>query len=243
MSSIVILTGDQPRHKYFAAELSRAHDVRGAIFEKKKDRSIPCEGLSEEELRAVDWWEKTRDAADQKFFGSYAGKSSAFDFLLVDTNRINDPNVARWVFDKKPDVLCVFGTSIIKEIYTGAYPRRILNMHLGISPEYRGSGTTLWPIINNDFKHLGVSIIFLDAGVDTGDVIYQGFLGIEKSDDPHTIGAKIILVGTGLMKRALGDLEKGGLRCEPQRPGGKQYMRKEWGIAQIIQLYKLYGGR
>lgn len=238
---IVILTGDQPRHKYFADAVSKKYDVPGVVFEKKKGRAFPREGLLDEELKIVDWWENARLAADRKFFGPFMNEAKPqFNHLFVETNHLNDSEIFEWVGSKNPDALCVFGTGLVKEGYINAFPNKILNMHLGISPEYRGSGTTLWPIINNDFEHLGVSIIFLDAGVDTGDIIYQGFPEITKEDDPHTIGAKIIFTGTDLMIKALGDMASSGFKARKQEKSGRQYMRKEWGLDQIRELYKTY---
>ena len=45
-----------------------------------------------------------------------------------------------------PDVVLVFGTGLLKAPLIGAFPGRIINIHLGLSPYYRGAGTNFWPL-------------------------------------------------------------------------------------------------
>ena len=65
-------------------------------------------------------------------------------------------------------------------------------MHLGLSPYYRGSGTNFWPFVNNELEYLGSTILHLDAGIDTGDIICHVRPKIELNDNVHTLGCKII---------------------------------------------------
>ena len=52
------------------------------------------------------------------------------------------------------------------------FSRKFLNVHLGLSPYYRGSGTNVWPLINTEPDMVGATLC-IDAGIDNGEIIHQ----------------------------------------------------------------------
>ena len=66
-----------------------------------------------------------------------------------------------------PDIIIVYGSSIIAPL-TNDFKNKIINVHLGLSPYYRGSGTNFYPILNSKPEYIGVTFMFLDKGIDTG---------------------------------------------------------------------------
>ncbi len=87
----------------------------------------------------------------------------------------------------------VFGSYIIKEpILTLPTVKYFLNMHLGLSPYYRGSGTNFWPFVNKELEFVGSTILYIDAGIDTGDILTHVRPTFEIEDNVHTVGCKVI---------------------------------------------------
>ena len=78
-----------------------------------------------------------------------------------------------------PTQILVYGTSIIKGELVNYFTGKILNLHLGISPYYRGSGTNYFPFVNNEPEYAGCTFMYLDHGIDTGEIIHQGANTIE----------------------------------------------------------------
>ena len=76
------------------------------------------------------------------------------------------------------------------------FNKRFINLHLGLSPYYKGSGTNFWPIANNEFQFLGATFMLIDEGVDSGPIIHQFRPMLNVNDNIHTIGCKIILQTT-----------------------------------------------
>ena len=94
----------------------------------------------------------------------------------------------------RPDVVLVFGTGLLKPPLIDAVPGRILNIHLGLSPYYRGAGTNFWPLVNGEPEYCGATIHYLDAGVDTGpDHRARAARAWRAGDGPHEIGNKTIV--------------------------------------------------
>ena len=65
-------------------------------------------------------------------------------------------------------------------------------MHLGLSPYYRGTGTNVWPLINNEPEFIGATFMYIDSGIDTGSIIHQIRADIMLGDSPHSIGNRLI---------------------------------------------------
>src|SRR5690606_10372264 len=82
--------------------------------------------------------------------------------------------------------------SLIREPLLSAFQGRFLNVHLGLSPYYRGSGTNFWPLVNGEPEFVGATFMHIDAGVDTGEVIHQIRARIFPGDTPHQIGNRLI---------------------------------------------------
>jgi methionyl-tRNA formyltransferase len=101
--------------------------------------------------------------------------SSALDYLKsteAGVVQTTDPIDAAF-FDRRPvDFLVSHGyRHIIRPSVLDRFPRRAVNLHISYLPWNRGADPNLWSFIENTPK--GVSIHYLDAGIDTGDIIAQ----------------------------------------------------------------------
>ena len=92
-----------------------------------------------------------------------------------------------------PDLILVYGTSIIKGDIISTFNGKILNVHLGLSPFYRGSGTNFFPFVNNEPEYCGATYMYLDAGVDTGEIIHQIRPDIFPSDSFHQLSNRFLV--------------------------------------------------
>lgn len=95
--------------------------------------------------------------------------------------RVDDVNEAKClIFIKKvkPDVIIIYGTGIVKKAFLEAVHVPILNIHTGILPTYRNVHSDFWAYKNKDYTQIGTSIIYLDAGVDTGDIAVMNKLHV-----------------------------------------------------------------
>ncbi len=96
---------------------------------------------------------------------------------------INSDDVIRIVHEFRPDIIVVNGTRIIAEKILREISVPILNMHAGITPKYRGVHGGYWAIVNDDMENCGVTIHFVNAGIDTGNVIRQKRIEVTKQDN------------------------------------------------------------
>lgn len=80
------------------------------------------------------------------------------------------------------DVVLLCGTRIIRPYILSSISKQIINIHAGITPDYRGVHGMYWALVNKDFSRSGVTLHLVDKGIDTGEVIAQSVIESNKND-------------------------------------------------------------
>ena len=98
-------------------------------------------------------------------------------------------------------VTCAYGQIIPKEVLN--LPKYgCINVHASILPKYRGSAPIQWAIINGD-KETGVTIMYMDEGMDTGDIISISKMAITSYDNVGTMHDKLSILGAQALEKEL----------------------------------------
>jgi len=185
---IVILTSNGLRHKFLANSLSSHVDDTLVISECTSNDFI---SPNSQNITNIDNHFLLRAETEKTFFPNN-------DFFVSKTlpiiyKEVNLDYVYQVIKNFKPDLMVVFGSYIVRDPLLSFLPAgNIINLHLGLSPYYRGSGTNFWPFVNNELEYLGSTILHLDSGIDTGDIICHVRPKIELNDTVHSVGCKII---------------------------------------------------
>jgi methionyl-tRNA formyltransferase len=114
----------------------------------------------------------------------------------------NDSHCRQLICELKPDIVVVYGTLVIGQKLISSLPRT-LNMHTGLSPRYRGSDTIFWPLYNHEPENIGVTIHYLDAGLDSGAILARGCPETTSTDDEFSLFAKSVKFGAELLCNAI----------------------------------------
>lgn len=97
-----------------------------------------------------------------------------------------------------------------------------LNIHASLLPKYRGASPIQHVIIDGEEK-TGVTIMQMDAGIDTGDMLYKKEITIQNTDNYETLHDKLTVLGGQAIVEALTLLEQGKLTPEKQREDQSSY--------------------
>lgn len=122
------------------------------------------------------------------------------------------------VLSLNPDIIitCAYGQIIPKEILD--YPKYgCINVHASLLPKYRGGAPIHKAIIDGEEK-TGITIMYMDEGMDTGDIISQQEIEILDSDNVETIHDKLSIIGRDLLLKTLPDIIKGNVNPIKQDP-------------------------
>ncbi len=103
-------------------------------------------------------------------------------------------------------VVAAFGQILSQEILD--LPKYgCVNIHASLLPKYRGAAPIQWAILNGEDK-TGVTIMQMDAGVDTGDMLFRKEVKIEETDTAATLEDKLARAGAELIVPALEAIER-----------------------------------
>lgn len=230
---LVALVGNQLRHKYFVDYLSKKHDILAVFTEDRFDQKAYGE-ISD----IIVGHFSMRDQHELKYF-SGADWPKGADVISVARNGINSKNVVDMIRLLKPEGITVLGCGLIAEDIIDICPK-IVNAHQGLSPYYRGSGTNFWPFYNEEPEYVGVTVHYIDRGVDTGKIICHGRPEIIDGEGPHDIGCKTIIVSVKLMSKVFTILEKKDIQGIPQWGGGREYVRRDFTGEAIKKVHSLF---
>lgn len=119
----------------------------------------------------------------------------------------DNKEIVKILKDINPDVICVvaYGKIIPKEILE--IPKYgCVNVHPSLLPKYRGSAPIQWAILNGD-KETGVTTMYLDEGMDSGDIILQTETKINKDETSGELWDRLSKIGAELLVETLERIE------------------------------------
>ena len=130
------------------------------------------------------------------------------------------------VRELRPDVLVVAAYGLLLPpalLEAGRYGA--VNIHASLLPRWRGAAPIQRALLAGD-SQTGISIMQMDAGLDTGPVLAQRRIRIESDEDSGSLHERLAALGAAAIVEALVDIEAGRLRAMPQSAEGATYAAK-----------------
>ena len=141
--------------------------------------------------------------------------------------KIKNSNAAEIIRELNPDVIVVvaYGKILPKEILEIA-KFGCINVHASLLPKYRGAAPIQWAVLNGD-KETGVTVMQMDEGLDTGDMILVEMTEIGENETSEELFERLSVLGGEALIKALELIESG--KAEPvKQPEG------DFGYAKMI---------
>lgn len=242
---VVILTGSERRHAFFRMAVALAPGIR--VLQSC------CEGL-ENNLRSVTVKRGSRadspelahldarDRSEEDFFGSFLRFApDRSNPVFRPRGSISDPEFVEALAALQPALVIAYGCSLVREPLLSRFQGRLLNVHLGLSPYYRGAGTNFWPLVNGEPEYVGATFMYMDAGVDTGEIIHQIRGRLFPGDTPHQIGNRLIGDMTAAYIRLIGRFDRLERMPQPPAPAEERvYRKKDFSEEATCRLYQRF---
>lgn len=234
---VMVLCGRSARHLHVANTLCRAGEVVAIVQETGSDFSWKklAKTLRPDNFFRKAWrWlrDRRRYAGNPEarfFFGDRAPRLDRPD-LVREVPHINHPDVVAWCRELKPDVIAVFGTSLIRGELLQQGRLGIANLHGGLSPEYRGADCTFWALYNGEPHKVGCTLHWIDAGIDTGGLIAHVSPAVRPDDDELTLFWRAVQTSADAYAELLRRLAAGERFGQTQPHKGRLYQVKQRGL-------------
>ena len=191
--NIALLTSSHLRHKYIAAKIAESLNLALVVSEEKNTAITDTTLYNEADKKLINTHFDDRSKSEKQFFGDYSIFPREVELIRVLNKDVNSKEVQEALVKHKIDVILLFGSSIIKDDLLVKYPEKIINLHLGLSPYYKGSGTNFFPIVNNEFECIGATFHLASNKVDAGNLLHQiRVKGVNENDTIYSLGNKVI---------------------------------------------------
>ena len=126
----------------------------------------------------------------------------------------------------KPDLIVVAAYGqILPRVVLQLPIRGCINVHASLLPKHRGAAPIQWAIINNDAT-TGITIMKMDEGLDTGDILSQETTPILETDDAQSLHDRLARIGANLLIKTLNDFLSGNISPQQQTNSEATYARK-----------------
>ena len=145
---------------------------------------------------------------------------------IFQPERARDPAFIQQLRDLQPDLIVVaaYGQILPAEILN--LPKHgCLNVHTSLLPKYRGASPIQSAILNDDAE-TGVTIMQMDAGMDTGPVLTQATTPIAPTDNAETLHDRLAQLGADLLLQTIPDYVTGKIAPHPQPDSGVSHAAK-----------------
>jgi folate-dependent phosphoribosylglycinamide formyltransferase PurN len=235
----ILLTSTFRRHNFVANYLAQRCDLSG-VWREMKTFVPERYATSPEDAEVIRRHFEARDTAEARDFADHEDVrlDNGARCRQVQGGGCSDAAEVALMQQLEPDAVLVFGTGILKGPVLAAFAGRIINIHLGLSPYYRGAGTNFWPLVNGEPEYVGATIHYLDAGIDTGPIIAHARPQMRPADGPHEIGNRAILAAAETLLEAARAHNAGHSMSRPQSRGGHLYQRKDFTADAVRRLYR-----
>ena len=171
------------------------------------------------------------------------------DIEVIQPKKMKDEEVIAKIKEINPDLIVVvaYGKILPKEIID--IPKYgIINVHSSLLPKYRGASPIHSAILNGD-KESGVSIMYIEEGLDSGDVILKETCEITEDDTLGTLHDRLKELGAIGLEKALKLIEAGEVKAEKQddskatfvKPITKEQAKIDWNNTKEVIFNQIRG--
>lgn len=232
MKKVLLLRANHLRHAALGSFLAYRKYLSAEIIEQK-----PV-GLSQSQSDIIKFHITAREQSEYDFFSSSINSAYEVPTLQIPTGTLNSPKVYNFVEKVEFDLVITFGVSILKPQLINLLQRKILGIHLGLSPYYRGAGTNFFPFVNSEIAAVGYTLMHLDEGIDTGPIIHQGRAPVVLGDSIHSIGNRNIRCMFFDIARILESRLEWNFTSLPSNFSGNLYRRSDFSVESLETAYR-----
>jgi folate-dependent phosphoribosylglycinamide formyltransferase PurN len=241
---LLVLCGSHPRHLFVAQQLI-TYGVETLVIQMVREELIPSlpDGTGEQDAFNFNRHFIDRSNAETREFGLDPLLSCKEKYInhKISRDELNSDRVLRTVNDYNPDFCIIFGTDLIKLPLMSILPRNTFNLHLGLSPWFRGSATLFWPFVMLQPQYAGITIHRIVEKPDAGEIIHQACPLLNNSQGIHDVAVEAIKIFKNPVYKMFESFEQGKeLAGIMPKSEGKIWRTSDFKMQHLRLIYNIY---
>jgi phosphoribosylglycinamide formyltransferase-1 len=134
------------------------------------------------------------------------------------TREDRDRTMAEWLRGRGVELVVLAGyMQLLDEVFVGAFPGRVINVHPALLPAFPGLGA-IQQALDYGVKVFGVTVHFVDGGVDSGPVILQRAVELPHAERAQDVHERLRPIEHELLPEAVSLIARGAVRVDPANP-------------------------
>ena len=243
---IILLCGGQPNQIALANKVSQEFNLVGIVIEKKPGKKLPEFKVKQLFIKVLDRivFKKIHQTW-KNLMNYYATDYSAFPKTeTITVSNINSEETISFINKLQPDLIMVSGTGLIKnKILSLPIKNGIVNLHTGLSPFIKGGpNCTNWCMATRQYQYIGNTIMWIDAGIDSGALIATEQTPLNGNESFEEIHIKVMDHAHELYLRSLRQIEKDKSNVpsalQSSITTGTTYFTKDWNLKARWKLFQ-----
>ncbi|MDR0535052.1 MAG: hypothetical protein LBG65_01635 [Puniceicoccales bacterium] len=155
---------------------------------------------------------------------------------------LNDAASVRVLREARPRLVVFTGGGLVRAEVLALSGDGVLNCHMGILPHYRGMDVVEWPFLEGKTEHVGMTVHFMDKGVDTGDILAVRHMEPAPGEGRDTLRGRFEVPMCRELATAAIDWLSGRISRQPQPPDPtpsgvpRQYFKLHPGLQRLAEF-------
>ena len=191
---VTVFSSNQPRHLNLAREFAKFADTVYFVSEVKTVFPGKVSDFFQKTEVMQDYFSNVIQS-EKKIFGNVDFLPNNVRTLAIksgDLNLLSDQQLGNAL---SSDVFVVFGASYIKGwLIDFLVDKKAINIHMGLSPYYRGSSCNFWAMYDGNPSYVGATVHMLSKGLDSGDMLFHCVPKLQDSDSQFDFTMRSVLV-------------------------------------------------
>lgn len=234
---MMFVGGSHPRHLFYANQIHKDYPFDAALVQTRGNMlPTPPPHLRSHERKLWHRHFDDRFRAEMKYFGTQQVPDT--EVMEVAPEHLESQQAVEFVQRVNPDIVLIFGCGMIRKGLAEVLPERAINLHLGLSPRYRGAATLFWPFFFLEPQWAGCTFHKIVYEPDAGDILHQCTPTLKRGDGIHDVSCKAVIHAAGEMRRLLYDTPS--WKFKAQKATGKNFLASDFKAQHLHMIYSAF---
>ncbi len=244
--NILLLSGTHSRHLYYFSKIIKSnHHFRSVVMER--ENLLPDQPKDIDQKDSINFKNhfKNRFETEQNGYGDLNANEVFKDInsMFCKPEEFNDDKIIKFIKEEEYDLCLIFGTDLIKEKLMSILPDKSINLHLGISPYFKGSATLFWPFYFLMPQYCGATFHLITNEPDAGKILHHSIPKLSKGDKIHEVAVKVVKSATQDMIELISSKKIENWNFYSQKSTGKLFLESDFHPSHLRIIYNEYNDK